>query len=148
MELFFGATSRTLFSRPKEHKDNLNKGDVERPLWLHCEKIHSETIVDFNVEIVKINRSNFNSEIIEGVLIANDKHTFKINMKQKFNGTRIQKLRVEVNCNLVENNNNSKNGIEKDIKTINKNPRSNYESIRDYGKATVPRNKTEVSNAM
>jgi hypothetical protein len=76
-----GETSRTAFCRGMEHKKDIEKKDLESPLWKHCSIHHQETAVPFTMEVTGIYKSAGNRLSNKIVRIRSSNSNIVLNSK-------------------------------------------------------------------
>ena len=89
---YTGETSRTGYLRGKEHLEGLKNRKEDSPLWKHCENIHSGSIVDFKMKVVRGHKTPLTRQIQESVEIQYSTADMVLNSKGEWNGSRIPRV--------------------------------------------------------
>ena len=94
---YIGETSRSAYSRGKEHLHSLNRREEQSVMWRHaCEK-HGGDIPSFVMNVTGIFRDDaMLRQITEAVLIGKVKHNELINTKNEWNYVKVPRAIVTV----------------------------------------------------
>ena len=93
---YTGESSRTAYSRGKEHLDDLDKKREKSRMWKHCKSKHAERVPDFRMHVKGIySRDAMLRQITEAVRINNAPAGSLMNDKTEWNFIRIPRMIME-----------------------------------------------------
>ena len=84
--LYHGESSRTLYTRSKEHWNDYNKRKADKPLYKHQKNFHPGQVAQFKIKATKFFKDPLTRQIDEGVRINNSQSSpdFLMNSKAEF----------------------------------------------------------------
>ena len=98
--LYHGRTSRTLYTRVKEHEDGYRKKKEDNPLWKHREKFHPDEWCEFTFRAERHFKDPCSCAIYEGVCINRSPSTPDHLMNSKSEWEQGQVARVVLETRL------------------------------------------------
>ena len=81
--LYHGESSRTLYTRSKEHWSDYGKRKADKPLFKHQKNLHPGQVAQFNIKATKFFKDPLTRQINEGVRINNSQSSLDCLMNSK-----------------------------------------------------------------
>ena len=93
--IYIGETSRNLYTRAKEHKDNFEKAKDDSFMFIHQQEEHRGEAGNFKAKVVKSFRDCLTRQISEGVYLRrSDEHV--LNTKSEWHQPCLWRVQTEI----------------------------------------------------
>ena len=95
LHLYIGETSRSVYERSIEHQGDIDQLKTSSHMLRHLLELHGgeeRSAVDFGMKVMRYTRSSFERQILESVLIQENRDQHLMNNRAEFNRCAIPRL--------------------------------------------------------